>query len=130
MPELIVATVPLLEPLEPALREVILNAMLALAYFRASPAERRRVMEVLAEMAITPNLFDDLKDMGRAEGRIEGRRADVLEAFAVRFDAVPEPVRQEVGTERDAERLTAWLRGIIRATDRAEAVRVVLGVAH
>ena len=130
MPELIAAAVPVLEPLEPALRLDILTAMSALAYFRASrasPVEQARVLEVLREMAITPNLFEDLKDMGRAEGEAKGRRADVLEAFEVRFEAVPEAVRQAVATEKDGTVLSAWLRGIIRAKDQAEAVRLVTG---
>lgn len=89
------------------------------------------MLEVLREMAITPNLFEDLKDIGRADGRAEGeakgRRAEVLEAFKARFEAVPEAVQQAVSTEKDGEVLSAWLRGIIRAKDQVEAVRIVIG---
>ena len=74
---------------------------------------------------------------GRAQGQVEGqaqglraaRCQDVLEAFEARFNVVPAAVKRAVVEEQDAERLSVWLRGIIRATDEAEAVRVVTG-AH
>ncbi len=99
--------------------------------------------EVLGAMGLPSKLWEDMYNKGWAEGaakgkaegevrgeargRTEGRRADVLDAFEVRFEAVPEAVRQAVSAEKDEARLSAWHRGIIRATGLSEAVRMVIG---
>ena len=127
MPDLITTAEPLVAALEPGLRREVVGALGVLAYFKAEPWERPRVMEVLRKMAITPNLFEDLEAEGRAQGRVEAQRDAVLDLFDARFGSVPEAVRAAVAGQTDSARLSAWHRAVARAKDLAEAVRVVLG---
>jgi hypothetical protein len=68
---------------------------------------------------------DILKQEGRQEGRQEGqqegqllaRRQDVIEALEIRFDRVPEGLREEIGHVVDSSRLHDLHRAAIRCAD-------------
>ena len=135
--------VPLLAGLDAGLRDTVLKAMLVFLYERVTLRGWAHVAEVIGAMGLPSKLWEDMYNKGWAEGaakgeaegeargeargRAEGRRADVLDAFEVRFAAVPAAVRQAVSAEKNEARLAAWHRGIIRATDLSEAVRMVIG---
>ena len=59
-------------------------------------------------------------------GRSTRRKKAVLEAFAARFDAVPAAVRDTVAQASDLERLSQWLRVVVRAQDADGAAAAVL----
>ncbi len=140
---------PLLAGMDRRRREGVVQALLAFTYERAPPEDWEHMVEVLDVMGLASKLWEDLDRKIRAEGRAEGqaegraqgqaegqaqglrsgRCQDVLDAFEARFRVVPAAVKRAVAQEQDAERLSVWLRGIIRATDEAEAVRIVTG-AH
>ena len=115
--------VPLLAGLDAGLRDTVLKAMLVFLYERVTLRGWAHVAEVIGAMGLPSKLWEDMYNKGWAEGR----RADVLDAFEVRFAAVPAAVRQAVSAEKNEARLAAWHRGIIRATDLSEAVRMVIG---
>ncbi len=123
--------VPLLAGLDAGLRDTVLKAMLVFLYERVTPEEWAHLAEVLNTMGLPSKLWEDMYNKGWAEGEAKGeakgRQADVLEAFEVRFETVPESVRQAVSAEKDGDVLSAWHRGIIRAKDQAEAARIITG---
>ena len=130
---------PLLAGLVRRRREGVVRALLAFTYRQATPEDWARTVEVLDVMGLPSKLWEDLDRKIRAEGRAEGRaagraegfragrRQGVLEVFEARLNVVPAAVKRAVAEEQDAERLSVWLRGIIRAIDEAEAMRVVAG---
>ena len=54
---------------------------------------------------------------GRQEGEILARQQDVVEALEIRFDRVPDGLREEIGHIVDSSRLHALLRAAIRCVD-------------
>jgi predicted transposase YdaD len=59
------------------------------------------------------------RQQGRQEGRQEGlifsKQQDILEALEIRFDRVPEGLREEIESLADAAKLQALLRAAIRS---------------
>ena len=132
---------PIAERLDVDLRAPTRAAMLCLGYGELpSPTDRMWARGELLNMPVVgQELFEDLvrdgEQKGRQEGRQEGELAGalrqaqeaVLEAFAARFDAVPTAVREAVAQASDLERLSQWLRAVVRAQDAAAAAAAVLG---
>ena len=115
----------------------VVTAMGALAYGALRVGERPRLLEVLGRMPAGQELFEALREEGRAQGRREGQaqgrreghregelrraRQAVLEAFEARFDLVPDAVRGAVSAATDLGLLSAWHRAVVRAPDAAAA---------
>ena len=121
---------PLAAALPPAWGPAVVGAMGALGYDTLGPEERPRLLEVLGRMPFGQTLFADLRREGEKRGEERGAlrkaREYVLEAFAARFDAVPAAVRSAVEGTEDLDRLSQWLRAVIRAQTAADAERAVL----
>ena len=60
---------------------------------------------------------DILRQEGRQEGEILARQQDVVEALEIRFDRVPDGLREEIGHIIDSSRLHVLLRAAIRCAD-------------
>ena len=68
---------------------------------------------------------DILRQEGRQEGQQEGeqrgqilaRQQAVVEALEIRFDRVPDGLREEIGRVADSARLHVLLRAAIRCAD-------------
>ena len=113
--------------------------MLRLGYGELqTPTDRAWARGELLNMPVVgQELFEDLVrdgeekglERGRHEGAVHQAQKAVLEAFAARFDAVPTAVRDAVAQASGPERLSQWLRGVVRAQDAAGAAAAVLG-AH
>ncbi len=56
---------------------------------------------------------------GRQEGKILAQQKAVVEALEIRFDRVPDGLREEIGRIVDAARLHVLLRAAIRCVDLA-----------
>jgi predicted transposase YdaD len=52
---------------------------------------------------------------GRQEGLIFSKQQDILEALEIRFDRVPDGLREEIESLADAAKLQALLRAAIRS---------------
>ena len=121
---------PLATGLDPEWAAVVAGAMGALAYDARESADRPRRLEVLGRMPFPQTLFTDLERRGEQRGEQRGAlcqaRVAVLEAFAARFTAVPDPVQHAVSQVADLDQLHRWLRAVVRARDEAEAARAVL----
>ncbi len=74
-----------------------------------------------------PNLVRDGLEKGRHEGELHQARVWLLEAFAARFEDPPAAVRDAVAATSDLERLSQWLRAVVRAADATEVAAAVLG---
>ncbi len=59
-------------------------------------------------------------ERGRIEGILASRRQDVLEALEIRFDLVPEGLRERVGAITDEGKLRVLLRTAIRCASLEE----------
>ena len=113
---------PLAAGLDPAWVSVVVGAMGALGYDALEPADRPRLLEVLGRMPFPQTLFTDLEK----RGAVRQAREAVLEAFAARFDAVPDAVQRAVSQAEDLDQLHRWHRAVVRARDESEAERAVL----
>jgi hypothetical protein len=63
----------------------------------------------------------------RQEGRVEARRADLLEALQLRFDTVPEDIAAAVSEMTDLARLSRWFKHAVKAKS-LEAFRAAVRV--
>jgi predicted transposase YdaD len=54
---------------------------------------------------------------GRKEGLVLTKQQDILEALQIRFDRVPDGLREEIESLGDAEKLTHLHRAAIRCAD-------------
>jgi len=113
---------PLAAGLDPEWAAVVVGAMGALGYDALEPADRPRLLEVLGRMPFPQTLFTDLEK----RGALRQAREAVLDAFAARFDAVPNTVQHAVSQAADLDQLHRWHREVVRARDEAEAERAVL----
>jgi len=99
------------------------------------PAFRRR-LKILRNPKLNQNamtLAEQFRQEGRQEGREEGlqtglntgrkeglvltKQQDILEALQIRFDRVPDGLREEIESLGDAEKLTHLHRAAIRCAD-------------
>ena len=156
MRALLEKALPVVERLDADLREPTRAAMLCLGYGElSSSADREWARRELLNMPVVgQELFEDLVrdgeekglekglerglergleqgleqglERGRHEGEVRQAQKSVLEAFAARFDAVPVAVRDAVAQASDLERLSQWLRVVVRAQDAAGAAAAVL----
>ncbi len=117
---------PLAAGLDPAWVSVVVGAMGALGYDALEPADRPRLLEVLGRMPFPQTLFTDLEKRGEKRGAVRQAREAVLEAFAARFDGVPDTVQRAVSQAEDLDQLHRWHRAVVRARDESEAQRAVL----
>ena len=60
---------------------------------------------------------DILRQEGQQEGQIIARQQDVVEALEIRFDRVPDGLREEVEHIADSARLHVLHRAAIRCAD-------------
>jgi len=57
------------------------------------------------------------RQQGRQEGLIFSKQQDILEALEIRFQRVPDGLREEIETIIDAKKLTHLLRAAITSSD-------------
>jgi len=60
---------------------------------------------------------------GRQEGEIVAQQQAVVEALEIRFDRVPDGLREEIGRIADSPRLHVLLRAAIRCADLESFVK-------
>jgi hypothetical protein len=87
------------------------------------PAFRRR-LKTLRNPKLSKNamsLAEQFRQEGIRKGRQEGlifsKQQDILEALEIRFQRVPEGLREEIETIIDAKKLTHLLRAAITSAD-------------
>jgi hypothetical protein len=68
--------------------------------------------EIAIEQALSQGL-----SQGRQEGEILAQQQAVVEALEIRFDRIPDGLREEIGLVADSARLHILLRAAIRCTD-------------
>ena len=67
--------------------------------------------------------FMSTADILRQEGQLLARQQDVIEALEIRFDRVPDGLREEISRISDSTRLHVLLRAAIRCADLESFVR-------
>jgi predicted transposase YdaD len=75
-------------------------------------------------MTLAEQLHEEGMQQGMQQGRQEGRKEglvfskqqDILEALMIRFDRVPEGLREEIESITDTAKLQALLRAAIRSS--------------
>jgi predicted transposase YdaD len=80
----------------------------------------RRKLNHIANPELNRNvmtLADQFRQEGRQEGRIATKQQAVIEALEVRFERVPEGLKEAIGGVGDSEKLSALLRTAIRCED-------------
>jgi hypothetical protein len=65
----------------------------------------------------TRSLAEQFRQEGHQEGLIFSKQQDILEALEIRFQRVPEGLREEIETIIDTKKLTHLLRGAITSAD-------------
>jgi hypothetical protein len=83
------------------------------------PAFRRR-LKTLRNPKLSKNamsLAEQFRQEGHQEGLIFSKQQDILEALEIRFQRVPEGLREEIETIIDTKKLTHLLRGAITSAD-------------
>ena len=69
----------------------------------------------------TRSLAEQFRQEGREEGREEGlifsKQQDILEALGIRFQRVPEGLREEIEAISDSKKLSSLLRAAITCAD-------------
>jgi predicted transposase/invertase (TIGR01784 family) len=81
------------------------------------PAFRKK-LKTLHNPKLSKNamsLAEQFRQEGRQEGLIFSKQQDILEALEIRFDRVPEGLREEIESLDDAVKLQALLRAAIRS---------------
>jgi predicted transposase YdaD len=61
------------------------------------------------------SLAEQFRQEGRQEGLIFSKQQDILEALEIRFNRVPEGLREEIELIADAAKLQSLLRAAIRS---------------
>jgi predicted transcriptional regulator len=83
------------------------------------PAFRRK-LKTLHNPKLSKNamsLAEQFRQEGRQEGLIFSKQQDILEALEIRFDRVPEGLREEIEEITDSKKLTQLLRAAITSVD-------------
>jgi predicted transposase YdaD len=65
----------------------------------------------------TRSLAEQFRQEGRQEGLVFSKQQDILEALEIRFERVPEGLREEIESIADTARLQSLLRAAIRSAD-------------
>jgi predicted transposase YdaD len=65
----------------------------------------------------TRSLAEQFRQEGRQEGLVFSKQQDILEALEIRFERVPEGLREEIESITDTARLQSLLRAAIRSAD-------------
>jgi predicted transposase YdaD len=72
-------------------------------------------------MSLAEQFRQEGRQQGRQEGRQEGlifsKQQDILEALEIRFQRVPEGLREEIEVVSDAKKLSCLLRAAITCAD-------------
>ena len=63
------------------------------------------------------SLAEQFRQEGRQEGLIFSKQQDILEALEIRFDRVPEGLREEIEEITDSKKLTQLLRAAITSVE-------------
>ena len=86
------------------------------------PAFRRRLKTLrnpkLKESAMT--LAEQLHEEGMQRGQVAAKQQYILETLMIRFDRVPEGLREEIESIADTAKLQALLRAAIRSSTLEE----------
>jgi predicted transposase YdaD len=85
------------------------NAMTLAEQFREEGREEIRQR--------TGTLAEQFRREGREQGLIQSKQQDILEALQIRFERVPEGLRDEIEALADPQKLTRLLRAAIRCAD-------------
>jgi len=83
------------------------------------PAFRRK-LQTLRNPSLSKNamsLAEQFRQEGRQEGLVFSKQQDILEALEIRFERVPEGLREEIESIADTARLQSLLRAAIRSAD-------------
>ena len=83
------------------------------------PAFRRK-LKTLHNPKLSKNamsLAEQFRQEGRQEGLILSKQQDILEALEIRFERVPEGLREEIESITDSKKLTHLLRAAITLAD-------------
>ena len=64
----------------------------------------------------TRSLAEQFRQEGRQEGLIFSKQQDILEALEIRFERVPEGLRDEIESIADTAKLQSLLRAAIRSS--------------
>jgi len=73
----------------------------------------------------TRSLAEQFRQEGRQEGLILSKQQDILEALEIRFDRIPEGLREEIALITDATKLQSLLRAAIRSATLEEFAEVL-----
>ena len=73
----------------------------------------------------TRSLAEQFRQEGRQEGLILSKQQDILEALEIRFDRIPEGLREELALITDATKLQSLLRAAIRSATLEEFAEVL-----
>jgi predicted transposase YdaD len=86
------------------------------------PAFRRRIRTLhnpkLSKNAMS--LAEQFRQEGRQEGLILSKQQDILEALEIRFQRIPEGLREEIDLITDTAKLQSMLRAAIRSATLEE----------
>jgi predicted transposase/invertase (TIGR01784 family) len=107
----------LLVQLSPACFEMLMRYILDRDLDK--PAFRRK-LQTLHNPKLSKNamsLAEQFRQEGRQEGLILSKQQDILEALEIRFERVPEGLREEIETIIDAKKLTHLLRAAITSAN-------------
>jgi predicted transposase YdaD len=83
------------------------------------PAFRRK-LQTLHNPKLIKNamsLAEQFRQEGRQEGLILSKQQDILEALEIRFERVPEGLREEIESIADSKKLTRLHRAAITSAD-------------
>jgi len=86
-----------------------------------SPCPRRK--PTIPSRAEQKENFMSTADILRQEGQLLARQQDVIEALEIRFDWVPDGLREEISRISDSARLHVLLRAAIRCADLESFVK-------
>jgi predicted transposase YdaD len=70
-------------------------------------------------------LAEQFRQEGRQEGLIFSKQQDILEALEIRFNRVPEGLREEIELIADTAKLQSLLRAAIRSATLEEFAEVI-----
>ena len=93
------------------------NAMSLAEQFRQEGREETR--------SLAEQFRQEGHQQGRQEGLILSKQQDILEALEIRFDRIPEGLREEIALITDATKLQSLLRAAIRSATLEEFAEVL-----
>ena len=71
-------------------------------------------------MTLAEQLHEEGMQQGIHRGQVAAKQQDILEALMIRFDRVPEGLREEIESIADTAKLQSLLRAAIRSSTLEE----------